>query len=215
MNETSGASNIIEVFADVWCPFAHVGLKAAAAVRDQFGVQNLSLVIRAWPLELVNGRPLDAATTSDHIRDLREQVAPNLFVGFRQEIFPTTSIPALSLAAAAYQVDFAMGEAVSFALRDALFEQGQDISSPLVLDEIAAIYGLVAADWMDTGTVRNEWRIGQKRGVKGSPHFFCGNNDAFCPALDIERDEIGRLVLNRRSELLTSFLDTCFRDSLD
>lgn len=55
MNEKTDARNIIEVYADVWCPFAHVGLKAAAAVRDQFGRQNVSLVMRAWPLELVNG----------------------------------------------------------------------------------------------------------------------------------------------------------------
>lgn len=108
-----------------------------------------------------------------------------------------------------------IGEAVSFALRDALFERGLDISSPVVLEEISVAFGLDAVDLTDPGTVRYEWGIGQNRGVKGSPHFFCGNNDAFCPTLDIERDEMGHLTLNRRSELLTTFLDTCFSGFVD
>lgn len=97
MNKTTRACDFIEVYADVWCPFAYVGLNAAAAERVRFGRPDVQLVVRAWPLELVNGHPLDASTTSSHIRDLREQVAPTLFAGFRQETFPTTSIPALNL----------------------------------------------------------------------------------------------------------------------
>ncbi len=210
MKDISGDRDIIEVYADIWCPFAHVGLKAAAAERRRLGRQRVPLVVRAWPLELVNGHPLDAATTLEHIRDLREQVAPELFAGFKQETFPTTSIPALILAAAAYQMDVAIGESVSLALRDALFERGLDISSPAVLAEIALTHGLKTVDKIDSGAVISDWRTGQQRGVKGSPHFFCGANEAFCPALDIERDGAGHLVLNRRSEQLTSFLDSCF-----
>lgn len=101
---------------------------------------------------------------------------------------------------------------MSFALRVALFERGLDISSLPVLKAIAADFGLDAVDVTDSGTVISEWRTGQDRGVKGSPHFFCENIDAFCPALDIERDEHGHLVLNRRSEQLIAFLDSCFGD---
>ena len=56
------------------------------------------------------GREIDA---------LRATVAPDLFAGFDPKTFPRTSIPAFGLAAAAYRVDDATGEAVSFALRNA------------------------------------------------------------------------------------------------
>ena len=42
--------------------------------------------------------------------------------------FPRTSLPALALVAAAYRQSDRMGEAVSLALRDSLFERGRDIS---------------------------------------------------------------------------------------
>ena len=201
---------MIEVYADIGCPFAHVGLKAAIAERTRLGREDVPLIVRAWPLELINGHPLDPATTADHIRDLRDQVAPNLFVGFNQETFPTSSIPALCLAAAAYRVDMATGETVSLALRDALFEQGLDIASPLVLQSIALTHGIDAWGTIDAEYVVSEWRAGKDRGVKGSPHFFCGTRDAFCPTLDIERDDIGNLVLKFRSDRLVEFLDACF-----
>ena len=52
--------NEIEVWADVWCPFAHIGIRRLVEERDRRGSE-VHLRVRAWPLELVNGRPLDAA----------------------------------------------------------------------------------------------------------------------------------------------------------
>ena len=48
----------IEVYADVWCPFAHVGLHYVVERRSALGRGDVLLDIRAWPLELVNGAPL-------------------------------------------------------------------------------------------------------------------------------------------------------------
>jgi predicted DsbA family dithiol-disulfide isomerase len=200
----------LEVYADIWCPFAHVGLRAAVATRALFGRTEVPLVIRAWPLELVNGSPMDPPTTAAHIRDLRAQVAPDLFGGFDEDSFPATTLPALALAAAAYRSSFATGEAVSFALRDALFEHGSDISQPTVLDEIAATYGLDARSRTDEDAVREDWNVGRERGVKGSPHFFCRDKEAFCPTLDIERDANGHLILKRNTDQLNAFLNGCF-----
>ena len=78
---------IVEVFADVRCPFAHVGLLRFVERRRELGADDISLVVRAWPLELVNGTPLDAAMVSQKIRALREQVAPTLFRGFDEDAF--------------------------------------------------------------------------------------------------------------------------------
>ena len=40
------------------------------------------MFIHPWPLELVNGRPLDPQVTLRHVQELREQVAPDLFADF-------------------------------------------------------------------------------------------------------------------------------------
>ncbi len=62
-------SPIIEVFADIWCPFAHVGLRAIDEQRAQAGRGDVAIWVRAWPLELVNGAPLDPRTTEEHADD--------------------------------------------------------------------------------------------------------------------------------------------------
>lgn len=202
---------MLEVYADIWCPFAHVGLRAAAQERDRLGRNDVALIVRAWPLELVNGVPLDVEATADHVADLRAQVAPGLFAGFDPATFPSTTLPALALASAAYHRNAIVGEAVSLDLRDALFERGLDVSDPEVLRDVALSFDLDPSATLDDAPVLNEWRSGQERGVKGSPHFFCGANEAFCPTLDIARDAKGHLLLQRNSRALASFLDECLR----
>ncbi|HEY5120244.1 MAG TPA: hypothetical protein VII84_01590 [Acidimicrobiales bacterium] len=166
-------------------------------------------MIHAWPLELVNGAPLDPRTTARHVADLRSQVAPDLFRGFDEVTFPTTTIPALALASDAYRHDLTVGEAVSLALRDALFEQGLDVSNRDVLGDLASLHDLDLPPLLDDAAVVDDWRRGQQRGVRGSPHFFCGETEAFCPTLDIARDAEGHLLLHRNSEQLSAFLQEC------
>ncbi len=204
--------NMLEVYADIWCPFAHVGLRAARLVRDERTTNPMPMVVRAWPLELVNGVPMDPTKTAEHVRELREQVAPELFEGFDEANFPSTSLPALSLAALAYRIDAPTGEAVSFALRDALFERGQDIADRGVLEELGGRLGVGLGTEFDLTGVYEDWHSGQARGVKGSPHFFCADADAFCPALDIERDTLGHLSMRRASSELEAFLEHCLAD---
>ncbi len=168
------------------------------------------LRIRAWPLELVNGAPLDAATTAHHVHDLRTQVAPELFAGFDAGHFPTTSLPALAVAHAAFSRSPGVGEAVSFALRDALFEENLDISRPDVLADVARRHGVDPATTLDKRSITDDWDEGRQRGVKGSPHFFCGGLDVFCPTLDIARSGTGRLEVNPNLAALDAFLGGCF-----
>lgn len=200
----------IEVFADIWCPFAHVGLDCVAARRSALGQGEVLLDIRAWPLELVNGAPLDPGTTAAHVKELRAQVAPHLFAGFNPRHFPSTSLPALACAHAAYRKDARTGEAVSFALRDALFEQGLNVARPDVLSDIAARFGVAPADGVDAQAVLDDWQDGIDRGVKGSPHFFCGEIEAFCPSLEIAHSGAGKLVVTNTREVLDTFLANCF-----
>jgi predicted DsbA family dithiol-disulfide isomerase len=199
----------LEVFADVWCPFAHVGLRAAAAFRSVRGREDVPFLIRSWPLELVNGVPLVPATTAEHVRELREQVAPDLFRGFDVAHFPTSSLRALALAELGYRRDAHTGEAVSFALREALFEEGRDVASDEVLGDLATRYGLDPLEATEE-SVRASWSLGQARGVRGSPHFFCSGRDAFCPTLEVRRDGDGHLEVAWRAHELETFLSTCF-----
>ena len=204
---------LIEVYGDIWCPFTHIGLRWVVQRRDQLERDDVVIRVRAWPLELVNGRPLDPESTADHVDDLRQQVSPDLFTNFHPERFPTTTLPALALAAAAYGQDGRLGESVSLAIRDALFEQGRDISRPEVLTTLARQHGVVAFDPDELETVRREWREGQARGVEGSPHFFCGDMSVFCPSLEMARDESGHLQIRRNVSRLNRFLSDCLAES--
>jgi len=200
---------LIEVFADIWCPFAHVGLRAMVTQRRTLGLDDLQLWIRAWPLELVNGQPLDAREVAEEVADLRAQVASDLFAGFDENTFPTTSLPGLALAASAYRRDLRTGEQVSLALRNALFEEGRDISDADLLASIARSYGIDDASPDDDETVRADWRDGQRRGVEGSPHFLCGGVSTFCPALDISKDDQGHLHVRTNPAALEHFVARC------
>lgn len=209
--ERSIAVTAIVVYADIWCPFAHVGIRSVVRRRNGLGRGDVVVRVRAWPLELVNGQPLDPKITAEHADALRAQVASDLFTHFDPDHFPTTSLPALALAAAAYRRDDTTGEAVSFALRDALFEEGRDISDPDVLASVANAHGVGHPTPDDDKAVRTEWQEGKSRGVKGSPHFFCGEVEAFCPSLDIAKDGDGELHIRRNMEALDAFLAECFR----
>ena len=187
-----GDLRVVEVFADVVCPFTHVGLRRLTSQREARGRGDVVLRCRAWPLELVNGAPLDPALVAEEVAALRASVAPDLFEAFDADRFPRTSIPALSLAAAAYRVGLTTGEHVSLALRSAVFEEGRNLEDPAVLAAIAVDAGLGPdAAAVDEDAVRGDWEQGARRGVVGSPHFFVDGTGLFCPSLRITHDEHG------------------------
>ena len=206
-------TSVIEVFADIWCPFTHVGLRAIDEERVRTGRTDVAIRVRAWPLELVNGVPLDPAVTKAHADELREQVAPELFRQLDVDRFPTSTLDALALANRAYRTDLHVGERVSFALRDALFEQGRDVSDPETLEVLEHDFGVVTPDESDRAAVLADRDEGKRRGVLGSPHFFCGDTDVFCPALDITKDSIDGLSIVRDVSRLTQFLVECLAGS--
>lgn len=199
---------MIEVFADVICPFTHVGLRRLAARRDAEG-HDVRLHVRSWPLELVNGHPVDPATIAHEIAVIRDDAAPDLFAGFDADVFPATSIPAMALTAAAYRHDEATGEAVALELRDLLFEQGVDVADPGVLAALAARHGLPSTAPDERAAVEADYAEGQRRGVKGSPHFFVGGTDAFCPSLDISKPD-GELRVAFDREAFEEFAERAF-----
>lgn len=196
---------VVEVFADVCCPFTHVGLRRFVEHRARIGAANdVVLRVHAWPLELINGEPLSATVVAHEVRDLRAQVAGDVFTGFRAEAFPATSMPAFALAAAAYERDLALGERVSLAVRDALFERGVDVSSPDALAELARELGVPAAAG-GHDAVEADWAQGRSRGVVGSPHFFASGEGFFCPGLSIDQRD-GHFHIATDHEAFEAFL---------
>jgi predicted DsbA family dithiol-disulfide isomerase len=186
-------SSTVEVFADITCPFTHVGLKRVvehvAEMRRPAAVR-----VRAWPLEWVNGKGLAVDAVEAKARALTEQLGVDDFHGLRHDRWPATTIPALNLAASGYERDADTGLAVSLAVRAALFEEGFDVSDPSVLAAIADRHDLAAPGHEAAAAVRYDYDLGRRRGVTGSPHFWVGHDDFFCPSLDLGHDADGRLV---------------------
>jgi predicted DsbA family dithiol-disulfide isomerase len=200
---------VLEVFADVWCPFTHVGLRRVVEQRAELGRDDVVVLVRAWPLELVNGQPLGADLVAEEIQALRQAVAPELFAGFNRERFPSTSLPALTLAASAYRRDIRTGEQVSLALRTALFEEGRDIGDPAELAAIAHAVEMEPPGAEGEQAIQDDWQEGRRRGVVGSPHFFVDNRGFFCPTLAINRvDDHLRITTDRDG--FAAFVATVF-----
>ena len=200
----------IEVYAELTCPFTYLALRRIVQRRRDDGLSDPQLRIRPWPLELVNGEPLDPQHVGTEITALREQISSDLFTGFDASSFPTTSMPGFRLAEAAYAVGEATGERVSLDLRTALFEEGRDISDPEVLGIIAAANEVqVPEDDLDA-EVERAYEEGKRRGVEGSPHFFVAEYSAFCPLLDIQKDGAGDFHLTLDEAEVDDLLDDWF-----
>lgn len=194
----------IEVYADISCPFAHVSLRTVGRLRDEIDA-GVPILVRAWPLELVNGKPLDPDLTSTHVEELRRDVAPGLFVGFRPEALPSSTLRALALVEAAYENDPWLGERLSFVLRDRLFEEGRPLNDSY-LARLATEHAMARSVLDDVTPVEDRLAEGRRRGVRGSPHFFVGTADRFCPLLDITRDSARGLHVEQQLERLRAFL---------
>lgn len=188
----------LEVFAEILCPFTHAGLHTLIDRRGECGRTEPRLRIRAWPLELINGKPLDPHHIDAEVSALRTSVRPDLFASFSIDTFPNSSMAAYALTAAADLTgDAVVVEEVGMSLRNAVFEEGLDIGRPEVVAPIAAGFGLEPLDGdVTAAAVRADWDEGRARGVVGSPHFFTSEGgNWFCPALAISRDDVGNFVI--------------------
>jgi predicted DsbA family dithiol-disulfide isomerase len=197
-------STTIEVFADITCPFTHVGLKRVIEHIAELE-RPATVHVRAWPLEWVNGAGLEVEAVEAKAKALTQQLGVDDFSGLDHDQWPSSTVGALALAAGAYAVDMATGLAVSVELRRALFEQGRNIGDRQVLAEIAANHGLSLPEPDDVAAVQADYDEGCSRGVSGSPHFFVGQDNFFCPALDLGHDADGNLTARLDTEGLAAF----------
>ncbi len=195
---------IVEVYADITCPFTHVGLKRVVQHVSEMS-QPAEVIVRAWPLEWVNGAPMAVDAVIVKAAALTDQLGVDDFSGLRADAWPTSTIPALNIAASAYERNAATGLAVSLELRAALFERGDNIGDPAVLAAIATAHGLPAPEFEVCDSVQSDYDGGAERGVRGSPHFFVATDDFFCPALDLGHDDEGHLTARFDADMLADF----------
>ncbi len=205
-----GPPPTVEVFADITCPFTHVGMQRIVPMLSSTG-RAAVIYVRSWPLEWVNGEPLQYDAVAAKAAALTAQLGGDAFSGLRADTWPTTTIPALALVAHAYAGDPATGLALSLDLRRGVFERGHDISDPDVLAEYARSHALHQAIGHKArldgeAIVRDDYEEGQRLGVDGSPHFFIGSTNFFCPALEIGHDEEGALTARLDTAGLDAFL---------
>jgi predicted DsbA family dithiol-disulfide isomerase len=182
----------VVVWSDIACPWAHVAVARLHRYRRQLGLEGrMFLDHRAFPLELVNGRP-----TPKRILDAEMPVAQSLEPDAGWQVWqrpahewPVTVLPALEAVQALKQTQgIEASEALDLALRQAFFAQSRCIS---MLTEVLAVArecdAVDAADLeasLDKGFGRapviNQWRVATAdlSAVKGSPHLFLpdGNN---------------------------------------
>ena len=201
---------MIEIFADVWCPFAYVGIRRVFQYRDEIGRSDVPIIARSWPLELVNDAPMAQAKALGNCDALRRQIAEDQFANTELSNFPSTTLDALTLIAQAYEQDVSAGEKASIVIREAIFELGHDVADQSVLRGLAANLGVSYVPDADHTLVRRDWEEGKARGVVGSPHFFNGSVGVFCPSLQLTRTEDSGLIIQANSEKLAAFLTTCF-----
>jgi predicted DsbA family dithiol-disulfide isomerase len=201
---------VVEVFADVTCPFAHVGLRRFVTRRGGRRTARPILRVRAWPLELVNGKPLEPSLLAQQVDELREQVAPDLFRGFDPSVTPISSMPAFELIAAAYELSDPAGEHMSLTIRDGFFEEGLDIAAPNVLARIAATEGITVHTFDAEQIVLHDYEEGKRRGVRGSPEFYLDGHGWYCPSLHIEKGD-NTLNIEPDTEEVEAFLAACFK----
>ena len=135
----------VDVFADIVCPFTHVGLRRLSEARHARAV-DLSLHVHAWPLEWINGAPLGPELLVREIDALRASVAPDLFSGFDAALFPLTSIPAFAARRGGLRSRRRNRRSPEHGPARRLFEQGEDISRDDILWEVGRRFDIDAPD---------------------------------------------------------------------
>lgn len=202
-------SRVITVFGDICCPFTYAGLESLRREREQRR-SLVSIEVRAWPLEWINGSPFDPDHVAAEVRALRSGPTPDLFAGFNPTSFPTTSIPAFGLVHRAYEVGVDVGEQAAFAIRRAIFERGLDVGTTDVLAEIAADLRIHVPSIDESNAwVAADREAGHDLGVVGSPHFVTDRGSWFCPLLHITKSDDG-FVVTIDSASRAEFLDAVF-----
>ena len=174
---------VIVVWSDLACPWATAAVFNLHRARTRMGLDGeVYLDHRAFPLELVNGRP-----TPRRILDAEIPVVGRLAPDFGWQTwpgdpaaYPGTVLLALEAVQAAKEQSVWAADQLDLGLRRAFFAEGRPISMRAVILEVAAgcpeVDAAALEQALDDGrgrrTVIGDWRAFGENGVQGSPHLF-------------------------------------------
>jgi 2-hydroxychromene-2-carboxylate isomerase len=93
-----------------------------------------------------------------------------------------------------------------------LFEEGKNIGDLVLLASIATQFGLAPPSTEVDPRVQADYDEGKRRGVRGSPDFWLGDEEFFCPALRLGHDDDG-LTAEFDTEGFATFMERVRRTS--
>ncbi|MDN5858397.1 MAG: DsbA family protein [Pseudonocardia sp.] len=172
------APRTIQVWSDLLCPFAYVGLIRLRRARTRLGLE-VEVEHRSFPLELFNGPHPRRGTDTEAVGlgpiepDARFRVwtAPD-------DVYPHTVLLAAEAVYAAAEQGRAAAEEFDLALRAAFWSHSRSIAHRQVILDVAGEAGLDAtalAAALDTGRHRGDlmadFAVAQSDAVPGSPAF--------------------------------------------
>jgi predicted DsbA family dithiol-disulfide isomerase len=185
------APGTIVVFGDIACPWATLAVERFHRSRDRLGA-DVTLVHRAFPLELVNGRATPKPTLDAEVEVLRA-VEPGVFRPWSAEPWewPVSTLLAMEAVKEG-------GQALDRALRLALFRDSRCVSLRTTILEVAAATDGVDAERVATAlddgrhrsAVMRDFDVASTDLVQGSPHVFLPNGtDVHNPGVELHVDD--------------------------
>lgn len=168
----------IQVWSDLLCPFAYVGLLRLRRARERLGL-DIALEHHTFPLELFNGPHPRRGTDTEAVGVGRIEPDAGLRVWTAaDDLYPHTVLLAEEAVYAAAEQGPGPAEELDLALRRAFWTHSRSIAHRAVILDVAADAGLdvaAVADALDTGRHRAalmaDFAVAQTDAVPGSPTF--------------------------------------------
>jgi predicted DsbA family dithiol-disulfide isomerase len=189
----------VQVWSDLLCPFAYVGLLRFYRARSRLGLDDAVRVEHhAFPLELFNGPHPRRGTDTEAVGLGRIEPAAQFRIWTAPEDrYPHTVLLAAEAVLAAGAQSPAAGEALDLALRRAFWTRSRSISHRAVILEVAAEAGPVdtgkLAAALDDGRHRADlmadFAVAQTDAIAGSPTFRLPDGTAHTnPGIEVHWD---------------------------
>ncbi|GII65702.1 hypothetical protein Skr01_57870 [Sphaerisporangium krabiense] len=176
-------SGTIQVWSDLLCPFAYVGLVRLRRTRERLGLGGaVRLEHRTFPLELFNGPHPRRGTDTEAVGLGQIEPAAEFRVWTADEaLYPHTVLLAAEAVHAASAQSLHAGEELDFALRRAFWSHSRSISHRQVILDVAGelpdgvvdVAALAAAldDGRHRSAVMGDFAVARTDAVTASPTF--------------------------------------------
>lgn len=189
----------VEVWSDLLCPFAYVGLLRLRRARTRLGLdEEVRLEHHTFPLELFDGPHPRRGTDSEAVG--LGQIEPEAQFrvwGAADDLYPHTVLLAAEAVHAASAQSLVAGEELDLALRRAFWTHSRSISHRAVILEVAAEVPAVDATELAAALDRGEFRaavmadfaVARTDAIAGSPTFrFPEGTTVTNPGIEVHWD---------------------------